>query len=114
MLGVASEDGVIELCNQTVRRPVPELENWRHKTDARHVRGQSGFREQIERRRMRGRRARIGLQAIVVVENTYVDAAPAQKQGAQEANRSTTRDQHPTITRHQQLHTTTTKPTRIP
>ena len=53
------------------------MKDRRHQPDARHVGVEPVLGEQIERRRMRGRRARIGLRALVDVEQANRDALPA-------------------------------------
>ena len=97
MLGVVGQYGVIEFRDQTVRRPVPELEDRGNEADPRHVLGQAAFGKQIECGRMRGRGARIGLQAVVVVKQPDRNAPPAQDPRAQQADRPATRDQHPPL-----------------
>jgi hypothetical protein len=39
MSGVVGQYGVIELSNESVRRTVPELEDWRDESYARHIIG---------------------------------------------------------------------------
>ncbi len=58
-------------------RPVPELEDRRDQADPRHVVGEPVLAQEIERRRMRGGGARIGLRAVIVVEH----AGPARRAG---------------------------------
>jgi hypothetical protein len=74
---VVLEQRVIELRHQFAARTVPELKDRRHQTFARHIGGEAVFREQFERRRMRGRGARIGLWAGIVVEQPDAQTLPA-------------------------------------
>ena len=90
---VVRKNGMIELRDQLLARPVPELENWRNEADARHV-GDQLVVQQVKRRRMGGRGARIGLQAAVVVEQPHRQSAAAKKPGAQQPNRPAAGDQN--------------------
>ncbi len=92
MLRVILENGVIELRDQVLARPVPELEDRRNEADARHV-GDQVIVQQVERRRMGGRRARIGLQCAVVVEQPHRHAAAADEPGTQQPDRPAAGDQ---------------------
>src|SRR5215813_11933312 len=65
---VVFEDRMIELRDQLLARPVPELEDRRDQADARHVLVEAVFGEEIERGRMRGGGARVGLQLAIVVK----------------------------------------------
>ena len=83
MLRVVLENGVVELRDQLAARPVPELEDRRDQPDARHVGGEAVLGQQIKRRRMGGGGARIGLRAVVLVEQPHRNALAAQQPGTQ-------------------------------
>jgi hypothetical protein len=93
MLSVAFENGVIELRDQLLAGPIPELEDRRHQAHAGHVVIEPVLAQQIERRRMRGRGARLGLQRAIVVEQPHRKAAAAKQPSAKEADRSAAGDQ---------------------
>ena len=76
---VVLEHGMIEFGDQRGARPVPEMKDRRHQPDARHVGVEAVLGEQIERRRMRGRGARIGLRAVIEVEHPHRHAAAAKQ-----------------------------------
>src|SRR5262249_24571612 len=94
MACVVLEDRVIELGDELAGRPIPELEDWRDESYPRHVIGKSVVLEQIERRRMGGGRARVGLQRGVLVEQYDRHAAASEQPRAQEPDRAAARDQH--------------------
>jgi hypothetical protein len=77
MPGVVGQYGMIEFSDETIRRTIPELEDRGNESDARHVVGQPEFGKQIEGSWMRGRGPRVGLQAVVIVEQADGDTAPA-------------------------------------
>ena len=89
---VVFENGVIELRDQRLARPVPELKDWRDQTDPRHVGGQRVV-QQIERRRMGGRGAQVHLQHAVIVEQAHWQPMTANEPGAKETDRSAAGDQ---------------------
>ena len=102
MLGVVLEDRVIELGDQRVRRPVPELEDRRHQPDPRHVVGEPVVAQEIECRGVRGGGARIGLRAVILVEQPHRYALASEQPCAEQADRSAARDQDaPVFSRHE-------------
>jgi hypothetical protein len=84
---VVFENGVIELRDQRLARPVPELKDRRDQTDAGHVADQRVVQE-IQRRRMGGRGAQIHLQHAVIVEQAHWQPMTANEPGAKEPDRS--------------------------
>jgi len=88
MACVVFENGVIELRHQLLARPIPELKDRRYQADARHLLVQPVLAQQIERRRMRGCRTRIGLRLAIVVEQAHRNAAAAKEPRAQHADRT--------------------------
>src|SRR6266568_2170514 len=90
---VIFENGMVELGDQLLAWAVPKLKDRRDEADARHVTVETVLAQQIERRRMRRRGARVGLQAAIVVEQPNRHPAPAEKPGAKEADRSAASDQ---------------------
>ena len=89
---VVFENGMIELRDQLLVRPVPELKDRRHQTNPRHIADQLVVQE-IERRRMGGRGAQVHLQHAVVVEQTHRQPMTANEPGAKQADRSAAGDQ---------------------
>jgi hypothetical protein len=89
---VVFENGVIELRDQRLARPVPELKDWRDQADARHV-GDQRVVQQVERRRMGGRGTQVHLQRAVIVEQPHRQPMPANQPGAKQADRSAAGDQ---------------------
>ncbi len=81
---------MIELGDQRIGRPVPELEDRRDQADPRHVVGKPVVAEEIERRRMCGGGARIGLRAVALVEQPDRDALAPEQPRAQQSDRSAT------------------------
>ena len=90
---VIFENGMVELRDKLLAWAVPELKDRRDQTDARHVIVEAVLAQQIERRRMRCRGARVGLQAVIVVEQPNRQSAPAEKPGAKQPDRSAAGDQ---------------------
>ena len=89
---VVFENGVIELRDQRLARPVPELKDRRDQTDAGHVADQR-IVQQVERRRMGGRGAQVHLQRAVVVEHAHRQPMTANEPGAKQADRSAAGDE---------------------
>jgi hypothetical protein len=100
VFGVTGEKRVIELRNQSIGGTVPELENRRNQADASHLVGKAGFRKQIESGWMGRRRARIGLQAVIVVEQPDRNALAAKQPRAQQSNWPAARNQDSRIVTH--------------
>ena len=69
---------MIELGHKSIGRPVPKLKDRRDQSYPCHILVQAVFGEQIECCGMRRGRARVGLQALVVVEQANGDASAAQ------------------------------------
>jgi hypothetical protein len=84
MPGVVFENGMVELRHQLLARPIPELEDRRDQADARHVGIEAVVGQKVERGWMRGRGARVGLQAAIVVEHADGKAAAAKEPGAKQ------------------------------
>ncbi len=91
---VTFEQAMVEGGDQFAGGPVPELEDRRHQPDARHVVGQAAVGQKLERRRMGGGGARIGLWRLVLVEQRDRNAMPSQQPGAQQPDRAPAGDQH--------------------
>ena len=96
------EDRVIELARPAA--PLGRSQNWKigatSPTRAMSSASPSSL-EQIERRRMRGGGARIGLRAVVLVEQPHRQAAASEQPGAQQPDRAAARDQDaPVINAH--------------
>jgi len=89
---VVFENRVIELRDQRLARPVPELKDRRDQTDPRHV-GDQLVVQQVKRRRMGGRGAQVHLQRAVVVEQAHRQAMPTNEPGAKQPNRPAAGDQ---------------------
>ena len=83
---VVFEDGVIELRDQLLARPVPELKDRSSEPDARHVADQRVVQE-VERCRVGRRGARIDLQRAVVVEQPQRQPVTPDEPGAEQADR---------------------------
>jgi hypothetical protein len=84
---------MVELGDQLLAGPIPELKDRRHQADTRHVGVEAVLAQQIERRRMRRRGARVGLQAAIVVEQPNWQSAPAEEPGAKEPDRPAAGDE---------------------
>ena len=101
MLRVVLEDGMVEFGDLLAARPVPELEDRRHQTDTRHVVGEAIVGQQIERRGMGGRRARVGLRAFIDVKQPNGNALATEQPRTEQPDRAAACDQHALIvTRH--------------
>jgi hypothetical protein len=94
VLGIILEDDVVELRHQRIRRAVPELENRRDQPDPRHVIGEPVLAQQIERRRMGGGGAGVGLRAVVLLEQPHRQAAATEQPRAQQPDRAAAGNQH--------------------
>ena len=75
---ILGEDRVVELRNKSIGRPIPKLKDRRNQAYPRHILSQAIFGQQIEGCGMRRGRARVSLQAVVVVEQANGDALAAQ------------------------------------
>ena len=73
---------MVELGHKSIGRPVPKLKDRRDQSYPCHILVQAVFGEQIECCGMRRGRARVGLQALVVVEQANGDASAAQAPSA--------------------------------
>jgi len=83
---------MVELRDELSAWPIPELEDRRDQTGARHIAGKvtvgnAAFGQKIERRRMRRRGTRIGLRAAIVVEQANGYPAAADEPCAKEPDR---------------------------
>jgi hypothetical protein len=97
MLRVVTKNRMVELREELLARPIPELKGRRDQADARHIMVEAVLAQQIERRRMRCRSARVGLQAAIIVEQPNRQSAPAEEPGAKQPDRSAAGDQDSTF-----------------
>jgi hypothetical protein len=90
---VVLKNGVIELRDQLLAWPVPELKDRRDQANARHVGVEVVLGEEIKRGWMRGRGPRVGLQAAIIIEQPDGKPAAAKEPGAKQSDRSAAGDQ---------------------
>jgi len=95
MTGVFLEDNVIELGDFLAARPIPELENGRHKSDPRHIVRKTIIGQQIECSGMGRGSAWIRLQRFIYVEQPNRQTATPEQPRAQQADRATSGNQYP-------------------
>ncbi len=77
------ENGVVELRDKLRARPVPELEDRRYQPDARHIVGQPVLGQEVKRRGMGRRGARIVARAGIFVEQANRNTAASEQPGTQ-------------------------------
>ena len=94
---VVLEERMVERGDALARRAVPELDDGTDEPDAGHVLDEAGLGQQLQRRRMRGRGARIVGEAGIVVEHPDGHAPAREQQRGQEPHRPAARDQYPAI-----------------